>query len=228
MSKTPVRNVRIPDPLWHKLGKLATKRNTSITALLIEAANLFIDTTKRPKSTPLLAGVDDEVLRRLEALEGKFEALTEQVSVNKLQVQMDVQLEVQALESEFKVLTEHVSSTKEQVHKEVQQEVQAFNVRLCKLENSKVPLNVQPEVLNTDVQKEVQAEVLNVETDTPLTQGELAQRLSLSDKAVEKARRKGSDYFSMWSHQRDPDGLTWTWEGQGGRGTPLRYVPVKP
>lgn len=201
MAKTPVRNVRIPDPLWEKLGKLATKRNTSITALLIEAANLFLDATKRPKSTPQLVGGNDEILRRLEALEADFQSLTEHVNVTELQV-----------------------------HEEVQVHVQALNERLQTLEKTQVPLKVpskvQVEPLNVDVHEAVQFEVHSLEGDTPLTQGQLAIRLSLSDKAVEKARRKGGEYFASWSKKRDPDGRAWTWEGQGGRGTPLRYVPL--
>jgi hypothetical protein len=201
MSKTPVRNVRIPDPLWEKLGKLATKRNTSITALLIEAATLFLDGTKRPKSTPYLAGENDEILRRLEALEADFQSLTE-----------------------------HVNTTEIQVHEGVQAHVQALSERLQALEKTQVPLKVPSKVqlqpLNVDVQKTVQVEVHSPERDAPLTQGQLAIRLSLSDKAVEKARRKGGEYFTQWTKQRDPDGMSWTWKGQGGRGTPLRYVPL--
>lgn len=201
MSKTPVRNVRIPDPLWHKLGKLATKRNTSITALLIEGANLLLSATSSPKPKPQSALANDEVLRRLEALEADFQSLTE-----------------------------HVNATELQVHEEVQVHVQALNERLQTLEKTQVPLKVPSKVqikpLNVDVHEAVQVEVHSPERDTPLTQGQLAIRLSLSDKAVEKARRKGSEYFASWSQGRDPDGKAWTWKGQGGRGTPLRYVPV--
>ncbi|HEY9830619.1 MAG TPA: hypothetical protein V6D26_08570 [Stenomitos sp.] len=61
----------------------------------------------------------------------------------------------------------------------------------------------------------------------PLTQSALAQRLGCSDKAIEKHRKQGSkEEFAAWSRDRDPDGKAWTWEGSGGRGNPLRFVPL--
>jgi hypothetical protein len=61
----------------------------------------------------------------------------------------------------------------------------------------------------------------------PLTQSALAKRLGCSDKAIEKHRKQGSkEQFATWSGDRDPDGIAWTWEGLGGRGQPLRFVPA--
>lgn len=60
----------------------------------------------------------------------------------------------------------------------------------------------------------------------PLTQSALAKRLDCSDKAVEKQRKQGLESFVAWSRERDPDGLAWTWEGRGGRGQPLKFVPL--
>ncbi|MBD2130084.1 ribbon-helix-helix domain-containing protein [Microcoleus sp. ZQ-A2] len=61
----------------------------------------------------------------------------------------------------------------------------------------------------------------------PLTQSALAKRLGCSDKAVEKQRKQGQESFIIWSRDRDPDGLAWTWEGRGGRGQPLKFVPLE-
>jgi hypothetical protein len=61
----------------------------------------------------------------------------------------------------------------------------------------------------------------------PLTQSALAKRLGCSDKAIEKHRKQGSkEQFATWSGERDPNGIAWTWEGSGGRGQPLRFVPL--
>jgi hypothetical protein len=61
----------------------------------------------------------------------------------------------------------------------------------------------------------------------PLTQMALAKRLGCSDKAIEKQRKQGDKKsFAAWSKERDPDGIAWTWEGGGGRGQPLRFMPV--
>ena len=60
----------------------------------------------------------------------------------------------------------------------------------------------------------------------PLTQSALAKRLGISDKAIQKHRLHGSESFAQWSRDRDPDNIAWTWEGSGGRGQPLRFVPL--
>ncbi|MBD0302411.1 MAG: hypothetical protein ICV85_09600 [Tolypothrix sp. T3-bin4] len=66
-----------------------------------------------------------------------------------------------------------------------------------------------------------------VRSAVPLTQMALAKRLGCSDKAIEKQRKQGSkEKFAAWSRDRDPDGITWTWEGGGGRGQPLKFLPV--
>lgn len=222
MPKTPVRNVRIPDPLWEKLGKLAQKRNVSITALLIEGANLLLNAGKAPKAIPQGVTVNDETLRRLEALEAEFQALTEHVNATEAQVQTEVQSQVQALEERIQTLEAEVQA---QVRLGVQMSEADAEVHLT------VQPDVQVETDNADaneVQPTVQAEVQKADvTPSPLTQGELAHRLGLSDKAVEKARRKGTQYFATWSQSRDPEGLAWTWQGMGGRGKPLRYSPKK-
>lgn len=61
---------------------------------------------------------------------------------------------------------------------------------------------------------------------TPLSQAALAKRLGCSDKAIEKHRKLGDkESFAVWSCDRDPDSIAWTWEGGGGRGQPLRFKP---
>ena len=61
---------------------------------------------------------------------------------------------------------------------------------------------------------------------TPLSQAGLAKRLGCSDKAIEKQRKLGNkENFAVWSRDRDPDSIAWTWEGGGGRGQPLRFTP---
>jgi metal-responsive CopG/Arc/MetJ family transcriptional regulator len=60
----------------------------------------------------------------------------------------------------------------------------------------------------------------------PLSQTTLATRLGISDKAVQKQRGKGKESFAAWSRERDPDNVAWTWEGSGGRGQPLQFVPL--
>ncbi len=68
--------------------------------------------------------------------------------------------------------------------------------------------------------------VLAPQLPAVLTQSALAKRLGCSDKAVEKHRKQSSkESFTQWSRTRDPDNVAWTWEGTGGRGQPLRFLP---
>jgi hypothetical protein len=51
--------------------------------------------------------------------------------------------------------------------------------------------------------------------------------LGCSDKAIKKQRKSGSkENFAALSRDRDSDGIAWTWEGGGGRGKLLRFVPL--
>lgn len=60
----------------------------------------------------------------------------------------------------------------------------------------------------------------------PLSQAALAKRLGCSDKAIEKHRKLGDkESFAKWSRARDPNNIGWTWEGGGGRGQLLRFMP---
>ena len=73
---------------------------------------------------------------------------------------------------------------------------------------------------------EVQGEASST-VPSPLTQMALAKRLGCSDKAIEKHRKGGSkEEFAAWSRDRDPEEKAWTWEGSGGRGQPLRFLPL--
>jgi hypothetical protein len=73
----------------------------------------------------------------------------------------------------------------------------------------------------------VQDEAFSTVPPAPLTQPALAKRLGCSDKAIEKARKQDDkESFAQWSRALDPDGIAWTWEGQGGRGQPLQFMPL--
>jgi hypothetical protein len=72
-----------------------------------------------------------------------------------------------------------------------------------------------------------QDKALSTVPPAPLTQSALAKRLGCSDKAIQKHREHDSkEKFAIWCRDRDPDGKGWTWEGGGGRGQPLRFMPV--
>jgi hypothetical protein len=76
--------------------------------------------------------------------------------------------------------------------------------------------------ITTDVEQ-----IAEPQPPLPLTQSALAKRLGCSDKAIEKHRKQGSkEQFAEWSRDRDPDDMAWTWQGRGGRGQPLRFIPL--
>jgi len=84
-----------------------------------------------------------------------------------------------------------------------------------------------PTKTTVDVNSRDSSTALSAAPQAPLTQSALARRLGCSDKAVEKHRRQGNkENFATWSRDRDPSGIAWIWEGAGGRGQPLRFVPV--
>ncbi len=61
-----------------------------------------------------------------------------------------------------------------------------------------------------------------------LSQTALGKHLTnCSEKIVARQRKKGKESFALWSRDRDPDGKAWTWEGDGGRGEPYRYIRLE-
>jgi hypothetical protein len=98
--------------------------------------------------------------------------------------------------------------------------------------SSTVPLEVsgtvQPEggVPTGEVRREALSTARPLQPAT-LTQMALAKRLGCSDKTIEKHRKQDDkESFAQWSRDRDLDDIAWTWEGRGGRGQPLRFMPL--
>lgn len=78
----------------------------------------------------------------------------------------------------------------------------------------------------SDISSDIE-QIAEPQPPLPLTQSALAKRLGCSDKAIEKHRKQGSkEQFAEWSRDRDPDDMAWTWQGSGGRGQPLRFMPL--
>ncbi len=120
------------------------------------------------------------------------------------------------------------------VQAELVQLAERVTVLEQQMEKSTAPPEVPSAVLNpppfeatVDVNSGDNSTVLSTAAQAPLTQSALARRLGCSDKAVEKHRRQGNkENFATWSRDRDPDNVAWTWEGKGGRGQPLRFLPL--
>jgi hypothetical protein len=63
------------------------------------------------------------------------------------------------------------------------------------------------------------------QVQAPLSQKALAARLGSSGKTINNFQKKGKESFAQWSRKYDPEGIAWTWEGQGGPGRPFRFLP---
>lgn len=245
---TPVRNVRIADPMWSELGKLAHKRKTTITALLVEGAEYILNAGGYSKPDP---PSQEETLTRLATLQQEFEALALRVKELEGQLRGQLATEVPTLN----VLS--VPPTDETLT----QAVSALTQRLDRIETTIAPLTHAlervPQVVKdegVDVEevgsKEDTSELsdvdelgVGVETITPtplpptleypLSQRELSERLGTSTQNLSNRRGSGTPKdkanFEAWSKRHDPDGVAWTWIGRpGGKGIPMRYVPAKP
>lgn len=220
---TPVRNVRIPDPMWERLGKLAARRNTTITALLVEGAEYILDAGGYSKPDP----------PSTEALQQELEALALRVK------EVEGQLGGQVVPPTDEALTQSVIS--------LTQRLDRIETTIAPLIHAleQVPQVAKVEevgVERADVEElEVSVEEANAEAITPtplppslkypLSQRQLSFRLGQPySYYLQKHRQKGKEHFEAWSQSLDPDGVAWTFEDPKRRrgkvsGKALKFYP---
>ena len=68
------------------------------------------------------------------------------------------------------------------------------------------------------------AEQVTQKTPSPLTLGELGERLGRDKSGVFRAKNKGNPYFRKWSKKLDPDGIAWEYREGGVRS--VHYYPL--
>lgn len=212
---TPVRNVRIPDSMWEKLGNLAYKRKTTITALLVEGAEFILDaggySKPDPPSTEALQQELQALALRVKELEGQLggqvstEAPTSNVS--------DVPPADEALTQTVNALTQRLDRIEstiapliqalEQVPQVGGEEVGVEEADVEELEND----------VNVDSESKLESTPLPPTLEYPLSQRQLSERLGQRySYYLQKHRERGKEHFEAWSQGLDPDGITWTFE----------------
>ena len=67
-------------------------------------------------------------------------------------------------------------------------------------------------------------EQVTQKTPSPLTLGELGERLGRDKSGVFRAKNKGNPYFRKWSKKLDPDGIAWEYREGGVRS--VHYYPL--
>jgi hypothetical protein len=183
--------------MWEKLGKLATKRNTTITALLVEGAEYILDAGGYSKPTPPST---EETLTRLATLEKEFQTLSLQVNESGGHVR------VQAVPPTEETLTD-LSQRLDQIEKAIAPLIQA----LKKIPHVELVMAKPTDVKDADF--ETSTPTLPPDLKPPLSQRELSDRLGQRySYYLQKHRAKGKEHFEAWSQSVDPDGIAWTFD----------------
>jgi hypothetical protein len=235
MSNEPSKMIRVPTPLIEAvrdLSRLHRQGRTKAVLKGVEKLVIFIDS----ESDIDIDSVRDSLSKlteRLERLESEQSDSKQDIDIANITLLISERLEKVETDIESIALT-----------------ITDLNVRLSDLEGvGDIGYAVTPlsklellDEISTDSETTVEVgEQVDIVADSnaiaesespllpvaPLTQSALAKRLGCSDKAIEKHRKQGSkEQFAIWSGARDPNSIAWTWEGSGGRGQPLRFVPA--
>jgi len=225
--------IRVPTPLVDAVRELARLHRTGRTKAVLEGVQR------------LVAAIDSDTAFDIDSVAKTISKLTERLE----------RLESERSDSRQDIdsLTQLISKRLGKVEADIESialTITDLNVRLSDLEGvgdigyAVTPLSELELLDDISVDSETTADVGeqgDIAADSggiakpessplpvaPLTQSALARRLGCSDKAIEKHRKQGSkEQFATWSGERDPDSITWTWEGSGGRGQPLRFMPT--
>ena len=235
MPDEPSKMIRVPTPLIEavkELSRLHRKGRTKAVLEGVEKLVIFIDSETDIDIDSVRDSLS-KLTERLERLESEQSDSKQDIDIANINVLISKRLEKVETDIESIALT-----------------ITDLNVRLSDLEGvgdigyAVTPLSELELLDDISTDSETTAEVGepgDIVPDSspiaelefpllpqgPLTQSALAKRLGCSDKAIEKHRKQGSrEQFAIWSGARDPNSLAWTWEGSGGRGQPLRFVPL--
>jgi hypothetical protein len=235
MPDEPSKMIRVPTPLIEAVKELSRLHRKGRTKAVLEGVE------------KLIAGIDSEGAIDIDSMSESLSKLTERLE------QLESERSDSRQDIDIASVTQSISERLEKVEADIESialTITDLNVRLSDLEGvgdigyAVTPLSKLELLDDISTDSETTAEVgeqVDIVADSsaiaesespllpqdPLTQSALAKRLGCSDKAIEKHRKQGSkEQFATWSGERDPDGIAWTWEGLGGRGQPLRFVPA--
>ena len=235
MPDEPSKMIRVPTPLIEAVRELSRLHRQGRTKAVLEGVEklvIFIDSETDIDIDSVKDSLS-KLTKRLERLESEQGDSKQDIDIANINLLISERLEKVETDIESIALT-----------------ITDLNVRLSDLEGvgdigyAVTPLSELELLDDISLDSETTVEVgeqVDIVADSnaiaesespllpvaPLTQSALAKRLGCSDKAIEKHRKQGSrEQFAIWSGARDPNSLAWTWEGSGGRGQPLRFVPL--
>jgi hypothetical protein len=235
MPDEPVSQmIRVPTPLVNAVRELARLHRVGRTKAVLEGVQklvIFID-SENDIDIDTVRDSLSKLTERLERLESEQSDSQQDIDIANINVLISKRLEKVETDIESLALT-----------------ITDLNVRLSDLEGvgdigyAVTPLSELELLDDISTNSETAADlgepgdiaddssaIAELESPllpvAPLTQSALAKRLGCSDKAIEKHRKQGSkEQFATWSGDRDPDGIAWNWQGRGGRGQPLQFMP---
>jgi hypothetical protein len=235
MPDEPSKMIRVPTPLIEAVRELSRLHRQGRTKAVLEAVE------------KLIAAIDSELDIDIDSVTESLSKLTErleQLESERIDSRQDI---------DIASVTQSISERLEKVEADIESialTITDLNVRLSDLEGvgdigyAVTSLSELELLDDISTDSETTAEVgepgdivldsspiaeleFPLLPQDPLTQSALAKRLGCSDKAIEKHRKQGSkEQFATWSGERDPNSIAWTWEGSGGRGQHLRFVPA--
>jgi hypothetical protein len=235
MPDEPSKMIRVPTPLIEVVRELSRLHRQGRTKAVLEGVE------------KLVAAIDSEIDIDIDSIANSLSKLTERLE------KLESERSDSRQDIDIASISQSLSERLEKVEADIESialTITDLNVRLSDLEGvgdigyAVTPLSELELLDDISTDSETTAEVGepgDIVPDSspiaelefpllpqgPLTQSALAKRLGCSDKAIEKHRKQGSkEQFATWSGERDPDGIAWTWEGLGGRGQPLRFVPA--
>jgi len=234
MPDEPSKMIRVPTPLIEAVRDLSRLHRQGRTKAVLEGVQklvIFIDSENDIDIDSVKDSLS-KLTERLERLESEQSDSKQDIDIANINLLISERLEKVETDIESLALT-----------------IMDLNVRLSDLEGvgdigyAVTPLSELELLDDISTDSETTADVgeqVDIVADSsaiaesespllpvaPLTQSALAKRLGCSDKAIEKHRKQGSkEQFATWSGERDPDGIAWTWQGIGGRGQPLQFMP---
>jgi hypothetical protein len=235
MPDEPSKMIRVPTPLIEAVRELSRLHRQGRTKAVLEGVKKLVIVIDSETDIDIDSVRDSlsKLTERLERLESEQSDSKQDIDIANITLLISERLEKVETDIESIALT-----------------ITDLNVRLSDLEGvGDIGYAVTPlsklellDEISTDSETTVEVgEQVDIVADSnaiaesespllpvaPLTQSALAKRLGCSDKAIEKHRKQGSkEQFAIWSGARDPNSIAWTWEGSGGRGQPLRFVPA--
>ena len=230
MPDEPSKMIRVPTPLVDAVRELARLHRAGRTKAVLEGVQR------------LIAAIDSDTVVDIDNVSATVSKLTqrlERVESERSDGRQDIDIA-----SITQLISEHLEKVEADIES-IALTITDLNVRLSDLEGvgdigyAVTPLS-EPEPLDNiaaDAEPTAEAEdsCLDIgaiakpepapQVQAPLSQKALAARLGTSGETIRSFQKKGKESFAEWSRKYDPEGIAWTWEGQGGSGRSLRFLP---